>query len=224
MVWENRDGLELGGDEPGEGSFGPWGENGGEILEGDSLGRAEVLAEHGFLLAGEFGGEDVEVDLVVDEKGAIIEIAGADDGEASVGDEEFPVKHFGWVLVEEDSGLEEFPPVVLGGVSGCEGVDVVRGDEDLDFDSSFRGREEGFSEGAVGDEVGLFEDQGFLGSVDGVKDSVREGVLGIAGGVGDEAGAVWPCLSQGREVVGAGQAFTGEFLPILGEGFLNLGD
>ena len=87
----------------------------------------EVLEERLFLLASEGAVADVEVGLVVDEKSAVVKVAGAHDDVATVSNDEAVMHHFAVVLVELDFGVEVLSPEVLGGVTGDLGVDIGSG-------------------------------------------------------------------------------------------------
>ena len=50
-----------------------------EIIGGEELAVLSVALEHLPLVVGEGGAEDMEIGLVVEEEGAVVEVGGADD-------------------------------------------------------------------------------------------------------------------------------------------------
>lgn len=181
-----------------------------------------VAFEHGALILGELGVEDVEVGFVVEEEGAVVEIGGADGGEVVVHDEELAVHHGGGVLPDNGAGTVEFEEGgALGEAADCE-VGVFAADDDLDAHPTAKGAQEGVEEIAVRNEVGVFEEDGLLGGVDGEQKAGSEGVSAVFGGAEAEVGVHAADGFEGREVGGTSVAFSGDLPPVFHEAGLEL--
>ena len=129
-----------------------------EVLGSEEFATFAVALEHLTLLAGEGSIEDVEVGFIVDEEGAIVEVGGSDRGKVIVHDEEFAVHHGGRVFPNLASSAVELEQ----GRALCDAADlevgVLSADDDLDVDTALASTQEGVHEVAVGDEVGMLNE------------------------------------------------------------------
>lgn len=84
-----------------------------------------------------------------------------------VNDDEFAVEHGGLVFVNFCSSFHESWPVDLGCFTEDLGVDGCARDDDFDFYAACKCSFDGGKESVVRGEVGVLDEDGFLGGVNG---------------------------------------------------------
>lgn len=172
---------------------------------------------------GEGGIVNVDVALVVDAEGPVVEVDGAASNPNVVHDHDFVVELGGLIFVKLDPGIHHLVPARAGGATDHVFVDKA-GRDDFDFDAALGGFNEHLNGEIVGHEIGMGKANGFAGGGDGIEihqARVFGAIFGTAfEGLGDAVAGVWNC----GEVVWAVQRFRTGANPVVHEDALDFRD
>lgn len=196
----------------------------GPFLIGDLPGALEVVLEHPGLPRGEDLVVDVEVGLVVEAEGAVVEVGRADRDQQLVHDHDLAVVHGGLVLMDLRAGLQQRAPTAAGGRTHGVGVDDFSGRDDADLHAAFECIGQGPGGELVGDKVGARQVNAASGRRDGQLVHQLHAFAAARGGAGKHLGVAVADCRQGREVGLAVHHLARDFQPVVHENSLHLGD